>query len=72
MAHYRIYLVNGDNHFIDADVVACPTDDDALARAAELVSNECGTEVWNLARLVGRLEPRSKTNSLHSTSRWIV
>src|SRR5260370_15092953 len=35
--------------------VTYPTDDDALARAAELITEQHGAEVWSFARIVGAL-----------------
>jgi hypothetical protein len=57
-AYYRFYCQDGGGKFLRVDESHCETDDDALAHAAELLgsSPHCATiEVWNLARIVGRV-----------------
>ena len=42
-----------------------PTDDDALARAAALRSDQHGVEIWQFARVVGRLTPKDLASALN-------
>ena len=58
MADYRIFIFNRDDHFVDVEVVFDSTDDGVLTRAAGMVTSAQGAEVWERARLVGRLTPR--------------
>jgi len=51
---YRIYIRNREDHIISVERVDCPTDDDSLAEAADLVSDRRSAEVWERARFVGR------------------
>jgi hypothetical protein len=58
---YRIFLFNREAHFAGVELATYPTDDDALARAAELVTDQHGAEVWDRGRIVGTLAPRERT-----------
>lgn len=58
MQTYRIFVFTRENQFAGVELAAYPTDDDALARAAELVTDQHGSEVWSFARIVGTLAPR--------------
>jgi hypothetical protein len=64
MPHYRIYLVNCDDHFVGVQNVASPTDADALAHARAMMTVEHGVEVWERARFVGRIEPEMEADAL--------
>jgi hypothetical protein len=55
---YRIFIFTRDNRLVDVKLVTFPTDDDALAYAAELVTADCGAEVWSGAIIVGTFPPR--------------
>ena len=59
MPDYRIFIFNRENHFAGIELATYPTDDDALARAAELVTDQRGAEVWERGRIVGTLAPRA-------------
>ena len=59
MQHYRIFVFDRDNRFAGIELADFPRDDDALARAAKLVSDQHGAEVWQFARFVGRLAPEA-------------
>ena len=56
MAHYRIFFIGSDDHIAKADILECPTDDDALARARLSCTAYPAVEVWELARRVGRVD----------------
>lgn len=58
MPNYRIFIFNRENRFAGVELETYATDDDALARAAELVTDEHGAEVWRHAWIVGTLPPR--------------
>ena len=58
MPDYHFYILDRENHLIRAELVSCPSDDDALAAAAELVNDQHGVEVWERVRLVGKLAPK--------------
>jgi len=55
VTYYRIYLFDEHDHFLAAKNVLYETDQEAFAHAASLVGNHSGTEIWDHARLVGRL-----------------
>jgi hypothetical protein len=56
MPDYRIYMLDKENHIIDVVPVDYPTDDDALARAAELGRIHHAIEVWIRLRHFARFE----------------
>ena len=58
MAHYRMFFIGSDNHIVGAEVLECPSDDDALARARLSCGAHPAVEVWELARRVGLVEAR--------------
>ena len=61
MPRYRIFVLHGDKRTSCVELAeTCSTDDDALAEAGRLVSDERGAEVWDQFRLVGRLAPRGR------------
>jgi hypothetical protein len=55
---YRIFVFTRDNRLVDVELVTFPTNDDAQAYAAELVTTDCGAEVWSGAIIVGTFPPR--------------
>lgn len=55
MAYYRIYLLDAQGRItsgIDAD---CESDATAITRASEAIGTAPDAEIWQQARLVGRL-----------------
>jgi hypothetical protein len=56
MEEYRAYFVGHDGHFSGFEPIVRAHDDAAIDKAKRLV-NRHGIEIWNGARLVGRLEP---------------
>ena len=62
MQNYRIFLFNKENHFAGVELATYQTDDDALARAAELVTDQLGVEVWDRGRIVWTLAPRGRSD----------
>jgi hypothetical protein len=51
---YLLYIPDTKNHLIEVKRVFCLTDEDALTRAAEMVTDRQGAEVWERTRLVGK------------------
>lgn len=62
MALYRIFRFNREGRFVGAEVADYATDDEALGRAAEMVTDQQGAEVWSHARIVGTLPPSKRSN----------
>lgn len=58
MPEYRIYTLNKENHIIKAEQAVFSTDHDALLRAADLITQVHGAEIWQADRLVARLAPQ--------------
>jgi hypothetical protein len=58
MATYRVFVLGNDDHIIGADVIDCPSDDEAMARAPCLAGTHQAVEVWELGRRVGRVDLR--------------
>jgi hypothetical protein len=57
MIAYRIYLLRNDGRIFKAMDAECASDADALATAARLQQEQGkSVEVWERARMVGRLE----------------
>jgi hypothetical protein len=56
MANYRLFFIGADNHISKADVLDCPTDDDAVAIARLVFGEYQAVEVWQLDRLVTRVD----------------
>jgi|SRR5271168_1032440 hypothetical protein len=62
---YRVYFVGRDGHFNGLEPIVCADDAAAIENAKRLV-NRHGIELWNGARLVGRLEPMGQSaHDLH-------
>jgi len=59
MPDYRIYLLNAESHIIAVRQADCADDAAALASAAESIDGHAGAEVWQRARMVGQVLPRS-------------
>jgi hypothetical protein len=56
MAQYRIYLLDANNRFRAVEVVECATDDEARAKAREVMGGLfAGAEVWTDGRLVAKI-----------------
>jgi hypothetical protein len=58
VALYRIFRFDRDNRFAGVELATFPTDDCALVRAAKLVTEQHGAEVWDRDRIVATLAPR--------------
>ena len=52
MASYRLFFIGHDKHIINAEVVECSTDEDAVAAARLYCRDYRAVEVWDLARYV--------------------
>ena len=63
MEEYRAYFVGRDGHFNGFEPIVCADDAAAIESAKRLV-NRHGIELWNGARLVGRLEPMQKQGAI--------
>jgi coenzyme F420-reducing hydrogenase alpha subunit len=58
-AALSIYRIEEDGHIKQAPIViACDTDEQAIERARQYVDGEA-IEVWDLDRVVGRLDPHN-------------
>lgn len=57
MASYRLFYVGRNEHIVKADVVDCPTDQDAIEAAGSSRGDYQAVEVWELARRVARVTP---------------
>lgn len=55
---YRAYTLNTVNHIENAVWIDAGSDKEALAKVQEMNPVRC--EVWDRARLVGRIEPASQ------------
>jgi hypothetical protein len=55
MASYRLFFIGCDNHIVKAEVVDCPTDDEAIAAARAACGEHPAVEVWERARRVERV-----------------
>jgi hypothetical protein len=63
MPYYRAYLLDTSGHaYGPAYHLICDSDDEAMERARRLIGSQL-FEVWNVDRLVLRLEPRRKSSS---------
>ena len=61
MADYRCYLVNSLDQIQSATALECAEDSEAMLQAGALAESQSLTvEIWNGARLVGRV-PRVET-----------
>lgn len=61
MADYRCYLVNNLDQIESATELQCAEDSEAMLQAGALAQSQSLTvEIWNGARLVGRL-PHAET-----------
>jgi hypothetical protein len=58
MATYRVFVFGSDDHIVRAEVIDCPTDDDAMNLAPGLGGDHKAVEVWEFARCVGRADLR--------------
>jgi hypothetical protein len=56
MASYRLFFVGRDDHCTKAEVVVCPTDDDAIGFARAAPGEYNAVEVWERERKVGRAD----------------
>ncbi len=52
MPHYRIYLLDAQNHITAVRQAECADDETALARADDVIDGHAGAEVWQEARLI--------------------
>ena len=59
MAHYRLYLLDDDNHIRKAVILDCPDDTAALVTAKSYVDG-CAVELWEKTRQVARLPATHK------------
>jgi hypothetical protein len=66
MSDYRVYIIGIDGHrFIKADQFISDHPDDATAmKAAEQLVDGYDVELWDCARLVGRIAHKSRTNAI--------
>ena len=55
MADYRIFFLGPDEHIIGVDIVQCRSDLEAMAAAGVSERSDAGVEIWQNARMVGRI-----------------
>ena len=60
MPHYRIYLLDPQEHITAVREAECADDDTALAHAANAINGHAGAEVWDKSRKVGAVVPRDQ------------
>jgi hypothetical protein len=57
MAQYRIYTLTADEHIqTPPEIIECPDDEAAIRRAQYLLDGHA-IEVWQMKRMIIRLEP---------------
>ena len=59
MREYRLYFLDKDDHVLRAVDLTCDDDGEAIAASAEHRHSHA-KELWELARLVCRLEPSAR------------
>lgn len=55
---YRIFTFDQEHRLVDAELITCETDADALKLATDLLGYQHGVEVWEFDRFVGSLTRR--------------
>ena len=60
MKSYRAYILNKEGHVISYAALDCTTDEQAIARAEQLLEHDI-IEVWELGRKVATLRPTPQT-----------
>ena len=56
LTSYRIYKLNPNGHILAGSDADCASDEAAFARARTILGGNVAAEIWQGARLVGRLE----------------
>jgi hypothetical protein len=64
MTDYRIFFLGPDEHIVGVDIVSCRSDLEALAAAGTAERSDGGAEVWQSARMVGRINVAGEPVSL--------
>ena len=64
MADYQICFLGADEHIVAVDFVRCRSDLEALAAAGVAGQSDSGAEIWQNARMVGRINVAGKPVSL--------
>ena len=64
MHDYRVYFLTVEGRIFKAAHIECASDAEALSCAATMQFDGCGTEVWERARMVGRLPGARETANL--------
>ncbi len=67
---YRIYRIDVDGQFLDAELLEALDDLDALVRARDKIDGS-PIELWDRDRLIARLDPDSQTYSLGRLWRFL-
>jgi hypothetical protein len=60
MATYRVFMLGNDDHIVGVELLDCPTDFEAMVRAPDIGNKHKAVEIWDLARLVGRVDLSSR------------
>ena len=59
MAAYRLYCLDGANHFTHSADFEASGDEEAIRRAQVLMGESTKAEIWDRNRLVARLSPET-------------
>ncbi|WP_428491020.1 hypothetical protein [Rhodopila sp.] len=65
MADYRIFFLGPDEHITGVEIVECRSDLEAMAAAGVAGRPDGGVEVWQNARMVGRINVAGRPVSMH-------
>lgn len=55
VAYYRIYFLDLAGHITAATEAHCKSDEEVISRSAETIGKSADAEIWQEARLIGRL-----------------
>lgn len=58
MTTYRVFVFGDDDHIVEAQLLDSPTDSEAINRAPDCGGDHKAVEVWDLKRLVARVDLR--------------
>lgn len=65
MADYRIFFLGPDGHIVGVDIVHCQSDFEAMAVAGTAGRSDGAAEIWQNARMVGRINVAGSPVSLN-------
>jgi hypothetical protein len=62
MIDYRLYFLDSAGHIVRGEEFVAPSDEAALEHARQYVNGKA-LELWNMTRLVARIEPEASQTS---------